>query len=110
MRGCTLQPPVRRVLERERGTGGAGPRSYEARAAFLMLFGETHHLKLAGGLSVAATVAGVKGREVLVQRLGADEQGLEKREADGSEDYRVRSRSRVKLVAGQNPAWCLGMC
>lgn len=78
------------AFQRCRSVGGRTPSQYEARAAFLMLFGETHHLSLklaqGGNVSVAVTIAGIKGRALLVQRLGADEMAVEE-ESEG--DARV---------------------
>jgi len=105
-------------FQRERGLAGRQPSTYESRAAFLMLFGDTHHLTLripgkkererekekeittsgsrsngspgwrvgGGGLSVAVTIAGVKGRALLVQRLGVEGMAVEE-ESEG--DARV---------------------
>jgi hypothetical protein len=87
------RPPLPRTcpaFQRCRSVGGRTPSQYEARAAFLMLFGETHHLSLTlaqgGSMSVAVTIAGIKGRALLVQRLGADEMAVEE-ESEG--DARV---------------------
>ena len=83
--------PSGHAFTRARGTGGRRPSAYESRAAFLMLFGDTHHLNLklpGSNLPVAITVAGEKGRALLVQRLGADDVAVEA-EGEGEGDARV---------------------
>ena len=103
-------PPTCPVFQRQRSIGGRTPSHYESRAAFLMLFGDTHHLtlKLAEGganMSVAVTIAGVKGRALLVQRLGANEMALEEEsEGDASEgDARVGAEAVAQFGFVQDP-------
>ena len=91
-RDAPLLPPPSPAFKRQRGIGGRRPSPYEARAAFLMLFGETHHLnvRLPGSssssnnnMSVAVTIAGASGRALLVQRLGADAMAVEEENDEG---------------------------
>jgi hypothetical protein len=112
-------PPHVPCFRRRRGIAGRQPTMYESRAAFLMLFGETHHLYIKApasddSMSVAVTVAGSKGRALLVQRLNAEKMAVEE-EGEGDagnavgaeavaqfgflQDASVREEAKTELLA-----------